>query len=188
MPKFARSSVMCGRILLLVLAATPSLRADFREFRALPVDPSLGEALSRTAEATLNEFPKLTADNLALSVINLTDPDAAVRADYHGDISFYPASLIKLFFMVETFRQEEPSAEVERALREMIHLSDNDATAYLVDVISGTTGGPELEGEALQNFIERRRTINQYFVTAGYDISAMMKPWSFGPYGREMQL
>ncbi|HEX8680245.1 MAG TPA: serine hydrolase, partial [Chthoniobacterales bacterium] len=28
----------------------------------------------------------------------------------------------------------------------------------------------------------------RYFASLGYDISAVMKPWSFGPYGREMQL
>ena len=70
----------------------------------------------------------------------------------------------------------------------MIRLSDNDATAYLIDVVSGTTAGPELEGKALEEFIERRRGINRYFASLGYDISVLMKPWSFGPFGREMQL
>ncbi len=136
----------------------------------------------------MKEFPQLTPENLALSVIDLTDPDAPVRADYNGDAPFYPASVIKLIVMVEVFRQGKHTPEIERALREMIHLSDNDATAYLIDVISNTTAGPELEGKALEDFIDRRRAINRVFAGSGYDISAMMKPWSFGPYGREMQL
>jgi beta-lactamase class A len=29
--------------------------------------------------------------------------------------------------------------------------------------------------------------LNRSFAALGYDISAMMKPWSFGPFGRDMQ-
>ena len=75
-----------------------------------------------------------------------------------------------------------------RALGEMIRLSDNDATAYLLDVISDTCPGPNLEGRALAKFIDKRRVVNRWFATMGYDISAMAKPWSFGPFGREKQL
>ena len=70
----------------------------------------------------------------------------------------------------------------------MIVVSDNDATAYLVDILADTCAGEELQGRALRRFTERRRSINRHFAKLGYDISAMMKPWSFGPYGRELQL
>jgi beta-lactamase class A len=172
--------------LLLIFAVTA--RADFREFRAVPADAALGAALTRAAETTLKEFPKLTADNLALSVIDLTKSDHIVRADYHGDAPFYPASLVKLFFMVETYHQGKLTPEIERALREMIQVSDNDAAAFLVEVLTDTASGSELEGKALEEFIERRRKLNRYFASLGYDISAMAKPWSFGPFGRDKQM
>ncbi|MFN2476273.1 MAG: serine hydrolase, partial [Chthoniobacterales bacterium] len=162
--------------------------ADFREFQSVSVDADLHAKLGKVAEETLQQFPRLTSETLAISVIDLTNAEAPLRADYHGDASFYPASVMKLFVMTQIFQEGRRSPEIERALREMIHVSDNDATAYLMDVLSGTTGGPELEGRALEEFIDRRRTTNRYFATLGYDISAMMKPWSFGPYGREMQL
>lgn len=161
--------------------------ADFREFKAVPIDAKLGAKITHAAETSLKDFPRLTADNLALSVIDLTKRDAPVRADYHGDAPFYPASVIKLFFMVETFHQGRLTPEIERALREMIQVSDNDATAFLVDVLTDTASGSELEGKALEDFIERRRKPNRYFTSLGYDISAMLKPWSFGPFGRDMQ-
>ena len=200
---------------LFILASVATAHADFREFRAVPVDPAVGVALTGAADAILKEFPKLTADNLALSVIDLTKPDNIVRADYHGDAPFYPASLVKLFFMVEAYREfaaasgEEVKAlktlhsyngeetknprkkltpEIERALREMIQVSDNDAAAFLVDLLTATASGPELEGKALEEFIERRRKLNRSFASLGYDISAMAKPWSFGPFGRDKQL
>lgn len=173
--------------LLASLCAPASLLADFREFKAVPVDADLGVKITRAAEASLKDFPRLTADNLALSAIDLTKPAAPVRADYHGDASFYPASLVKLFFMVETYRQGKLTPEIERALREMISVSDNDAAAFLVDVLTETSSGSELQGKALEDFVERRRKLNRSFASLGYDISAMMKPWSFGPFGRDMQ-
>jgi beta-lactamase class A len=176
-----------SRYFLCLLLAPASLLADFREFKAVPVDAELGAKITRAAEASLKGFPRLTADNLALSVIDLTKPDTPVRADYHGDTSFYPASLVKLFFMVETYRQGKLTPEIGRALREMISVSDNDAAAFLVDILTDTCSGSELEGKALADFLDRRRKLNRSFASLGYDISAMMKPWSFGPFGRDMQ-
>src|SRR4051812_5256137 len=175
---------LCALALLLLPVAA---RADFREFKAVPVDAELAAKITRAAEASLKDFPRLTPDNLALSVIDLTKPEAPVRADYHGDAPFYPASVIKLFFMVETFHQGKSSPEIERALREMIQVSDNDAAAFFIDILTDTCSGSELESKALEDFIERRRTLNRYFATLGYDISAMLKPWSFGPFGRDLQ-
>jgi len=173
--------------LFIIIAA--AARADFREFQRIPIDPSLDSALRHTADATLKAFPKLTADNLAMSIIDVTKPDIFSRADYHGDAPFYPASCIKLFFMVETYHQrKENDPDVPRALHEMIVVSDNDATAYTVDTISDTCSGPELQGRALNQFIDRGRLSNRYFNAMDYDISAMAKPWSFGPVGRDLQL
>jgi hypothetical protein len=80
------------RLYLTLLLFTLPLAAhgDYREFRAVPVDDALTARLSRVAGATLKEFPKLAADNLARSVIDLTEAEKVVRADYHGDASFYP--------------------------------------------------------------------------------------------------
>ena len=171
-----------------LLLAPLIAHADFREFKAVLIDSELAAKITRAAEASLKDFPRLTADNLALSVIELTKPEAPARADYHGDASFYPASLVKLFFMVETYRQGKLSPEIERALREMIYVSDNDAAAFLVDILTDTCSGSELEGKALEDFVDHRRKLNRSFAALGYDIGAMMKPWSFGPFGRDMQL
>src|SRR5947209_4129569 len=179
------------RLLLALVAlvfSSSSCLADFREFEAVPKDDGLAQVLARTAEETMKEFPQLTPENLALSIIDLTNPESPLRVDYHGDAPFYPASVIKLFFMVAIFQQGKHSPEIDRALREMIHVSDNDATAYLVDVLTDTTAGPELQGDALEEFVARRRALNDFFHSLGYEISAMMKPWRFGPDGREMQL
>lgn len=174
-------------LLLLLLMHSPA-HADFRKFRAVPSDPELASRLARVAQASMKEFPRLTSDNFAISVIDLSKPDSPVRADYHGDASFYPASLVKLFFMVAMYQRRHFTPEIERALREMIWLSDNDAASYLVDVLTDTTSGPELEGSALEDYLDRRRSLNRNFASAGYDVSVFIKPWSFGPFGRDMQI
>ena len=176
---------VCGFLFVAVWAVA---RADYREFGDLLVSSELEAKVNRAAEASLKKFPRLTANNLALSVIDLSGPEKPVRADYHGDASFYPASLVKLFFMVAAFHQGQFTPEIERALGEMIRLSDNDAAAFLVDVLTNTTSGPELEGKALEDFLERRRSLNRYFASLGYDVSVFLKPWSFGPFGRDAQI
>jgi len=174
--------------LILIVALPASALADYREFRAVPASAYLGAKVNRAAEASLENFTRLTPDNLALSVIDLTKPESPVRADYHGDVAFYPASVVKLFFMVAAFHQDHFTPEMERALGEMIRLSDNDAAAYVVDVVTNTTSGPELEGKSLEDFLERRRSLNRYLSSLGYDVSVFLKPWSFGPFGRDMQI
>lgn len=181
---------MMRRILPLLLI-TCSAFANFREFSDVPKDPSIDSRLRMAAEATLKAYPKLTADNLAMTLVDLTNPATIGRGDYHGDAIFYPASVIKLFFMADVYQtHKEKVGDVDRALREMIHVSDNDATAYLVDILAGTEPGPPLEGRALRRYIERRRAINERFARLGYaaNMSAMMKPWSFGPFGVDLQV
>ncbi len=173
--------------MLLFVAGTA--QADFRQFREMSVDPSLAAKLRHAVEESLKQFPKLKAEDLAISIIDVTNPSMISRADYQGEVSFYPASVIKLFFMADTYLQNKQKlGDVDRALKEMIVVSDNDATAYLVDILAGTEGVTQLEGRALRRYIERRRDINRHFARYGYDIGAMMKPWSFGPYGRDRQV
>ncbi len=177
------------RLFLLCLLVAAAARADFREFKEVAKDPRIETALRHAAETTLKEFPKLTADNLALSVVDVTSPTLLARADYHGDAPFYPASVVKLYFMAEVFHQKlEKEKDVDRALKEMIVQSDNDATAFIVDTISDTCSGPWLEGRALNKFIEKRRVVNHWLQPMGYEMSAMAKPWSFGPFGRDVQV
>src|SRR3954464_5255957 len=93
------------RFIIAFLTLSSVAFADFREFESVPIDAELGVKITRAAEAALKDFPRLTADNFPLSGIDLTKADAPIRADDHGDAPFYPASVIKLFFMVEAFHQ-----------------------------------------------------------------------------------
>lgn len=149
-------------------------------------------------EAVASAVKKFTAlhlrpEELAVTLVNLRNPDAPIWEDHRGDAPTYPASVVKLFYLVAAHRQMEDgkiadTAELRRALRDMIVDSGNEATGYVVDVLTGTTSGPELSLPELQSWHERRNVVNRYFHALGYpEINANRKTWNEGPYGRDMQ-
>ena len=105
----------------------------------------------------------------------------------------YPASVIKLFYLAATHRWMEDgrltdTPEVRRAMKDMIVDSSNDATHYLIDLMTGTTSGPELPEADIRAWFEKRNAVTRYFTSLGYTgVYAHKKPWGDGPYGRESQ-
>lgn len=179
------------RSLILCLLFALPLAGDYRQFTAVPPDQALEAKLRAAADATHAAYPALGREDLAFSVVDLTDPAHPVRGDHHGNAAFYPASVIKLFFLADVFAtRKQDVGDVRRAMKEMIVVSDNDATAYLVDILADTVPGPPLEGRTLEQYIARRRAINRRFEKLGYlgNVSAMMKAWSFAPYGVDLQV
>lgn len=164
--------------------------AQESDLRAAPLD----DVVRRAAEETQAEFasPALKAEQLAVTVIDLRGR-APVQAHYRGEERFYPASVIKLFYLAATHRWLEEgkiadTPELRRAMRDMIVDSSNDATNHLVDVLTGTTGGPELPPDELKAWSEKRGAVTRYFASLGYqNVNANRKTWGDGPFGRESQ-
>ena len=155
---------------------------------------SLQAAVDRAVQETCAEFkaPALRPEQLGVTVLDLRG-SAPVRADYRGGERFYPASVIKLFFLAYAHRLMEDgrladTPELRRGLRDMIVDSYNEATSYIVDAVTGTTSGPELPAPELAAWHERRGVVTRYFQSLGYaNVHAQRKPWGEGPYGREQQ-
>lgn len=154
------------------------------------------DRLSRdVANSAVDRFGKggLTADKIAITVIDPADRASPERGSYRGDAATYPASVVKLFYLVAAHHQMETGAlartpELERAMHDMIVDSSNDATSQVVDLLTGTTSGPELEADALRTWMDRRNLMNRYFASFGYEnINVNQKTWCEGPYGRERQ-
>ena len=182
------------RIYLLAFLALASFcpAADRPAFRQ---SESLDKLVRDAAGAAVERFGKsgLTAGKIAITVIDLADAQDPARASYRGDAPTYPASVVKLFYLAATHHQLETGAlvrapELERALHDMIVDSSNDATAYVVDALTGTTSGPELGDAALREWMGKRDVMNRYFAALGYgNINVNQKTWCEGPYGRERQ-
>ncbi len=112
---------------------------------------------------------------------------------YRGGERLYPASVVKLFYLAcleDAFARGtlKPTPELRRAEEDMIRRSTNDATALVLDTLTGTTGGPELPPRALRAWMARRGAVDAWLAARGFTgVIARQKPWNEGPYGRERQ-
>jgi hypothetical protein len=177
-------------VVALFLLASPA-SADFRPFESVPVDPVLERRLNTLANEALAELPGLTLENLSITIVDLTHEPR--RASFRGDAPYHPASVVKLFYLVvarDAIARGAlvEDAELQRAMRDMIVDSSNDATSYVVDRLTGTTSGPELSGRAWSQWVGKRNLMNRYFARRGYDINANGKTWCEDVYGRDKQL
>jgi beta-lactamase class A len=151
----------------------------------------LQAVLDAAVAATFEKFPALKNDELAITAIDLKEHGHPMTANYRGDARIYPASVIKLFYLEAAHRWMEDGklkdgAELRRAMKDMIVLSYNEATHYVLDVLTDTTSGPELPAAEMEKWSEKRNAVNRYFISRGYtNINANQKPWCEGPYGRD---
>ncbi|MEM8604970.1 MAG: serine hydrolase [Cyanobacteria bacterium P01_H01_bin.121] len=173
-------------------------------------DPNLTEVGDRLLEATWQQFPTLARNQIALTWLVYTPP-APIRTgaaltpeafwqypiqgySYRGVEQIYPASVVKLFYLLAVYEwfakgMLQTSAELERAVRDMIVDSSNDATGLVLDMLTGTTSGPELPAGPFETWQQQRNLINRYVQSLGWpeleSINVNQKTWCDGPYGRE---
>ncbi len=175
----------------ILLPLTMAFGAEPRAF-AKP-DERLQTLVNDVVAATLKEFAskKLQSNQLAVTLVDLRDAKQPKRGSFRGEIPIYPASVVKLFYLAAAHRwmqdgRLKDSAELRRALKDMIVDSSNDATHYVLDALTDTTSGPELPDAEMKVWGEKRNAVNRYFASLGYtNINANQKPWNDGPYGRE---
>jgi len=168
---------------------------------------NLGKAI---IEATCAKFAALAPDQIAMTWL-VYDPPIPVNTGgaltpvefwkypvrgfaYRGIERIYPASVVKLFYLVALYEWIEKgmiatSAELERATHDMIVNSSNDATSLVVDILTGTTSGPELSSGPFETWKTQRNIINRYFQSLNWpelkSINVNQKTWCDGAYGRE---
>lgn len=173
-------------------------------------DEQLESLGNRILEATWKQFPTLGRNQIALTWI-VYDPPVIVNTggalspqafwnhevrgfSYRGSDRIYPASVVKIFYLVAVYEWLETgmiqgTPELERAIRDTIVDSSNDATSLVVDVLTGTTSGPELPQGPFQTWQLQRNIVNRYLHSLGWSelelVNVNQKTWCDGPYGRE---
>lgn len=173
-------------------------------------EPQLETLGDRILAETWAEFPSLARNSIALTWIVYDNPvpvntggalsplafwGHSVRGfSYRGVERIYPASVVKLFYLVAVYEwldksMSQTTRELERAIRDMIVDSSNDATSLVVDILTGTTSGPELPSGPFETWKMQRNIVNRYFQSLGWEeletINVNQKTWGDGPYGRE---
>lgn len=154
---------------------------------------SLQELVNEAARTTLTKFAdkKLTESQLSITLIDLRDPQHPVTASFRGNERIYPASVVKLFYLGAVHRWLEDKKiqetdELKRAMRDMIVDSSNEATQYLLDVLTQTTGGFELPAKEMEKWQYQRNVVNRYYTSMGYtNINVNQKTFCEDAYGRE---
>ena len=154
---------------------------------------SLQSLVDDAARTTLEKFAekKLEEKQLSITLIDLRDPAHPATASFRGNERIYPASVVKLFFLAATHRwledkRVEDTPELRRALKDMIVDSSNEATQYIVDVLSHSTGGYELPPREMKKWQQQRDAVNRYFTSLGYtNINTNQKTFCEDAYGRE---
>ncbi len=151
--------------------------------------------VDQAVKKTFAEFANrnLEADQLAVTLLDLRD-EKNPAASHRGDAPIYPASVVKLFYLAAAHRWLEDGKlqdtdALRRALRDMIVDSGNEATGYVLDLLTDTTSGPELPPAELARWRQKREAVNRYFSALGYaGVNASKKTWHDRPYGRDEQV
>ncbi|MGI8813175.1 MAG: serine hydrolase [Pyrinomonadaceae bacterium] len=132
-------------------------------------------------------------DEIAATLIDLRDPQHLTWANVAGEKKIYPASVVKMFYMAALERQLQDgkittSPELERGLTDMIVISSNEATQYILDVLTDTSSGAELPEKQFQKWQYKRNRVNRFYSSLGYqNINVDQKTFCEDAYGIEQQ-
>jgi beta-lactamase class A len=163
-----------------------------------PLKVEQSSELQATLDSIVSDFIKsyttkpLKPEELSVTLIDLTKEQAR-GANFRGNVPIYPASVVKMFYMAALYQQLEDgklmmTPELERGLRDMIIDSSNEATQYIVDVLTQTSSGAELPEKEFELWSRRRNRMNRYFASMGYtNINVNQKTHCEDAYGVEQQ-
>ena len=132
-------------------------------------------------------------EDIAATLIDLRDPKNLRWANYRGEAAIYPASVVKMFYMAALEQQLQDgkttlTPELTRGLKDMIVDSSNEATQYILDVLTDTSSGAELPQSEFDKWQFKRNRVNRYFSSMGYTgINVNQKTFCEDAYGIEQQ-
>ena len=187
--RFVLSSIMFAALSISALGQQGNSLAAVDYSRAA----SLQDLVNQAARTALTKFAdkKLAENQLSITLIDLRDAQHPITASFRGNDRIYPASVVKLFYLVAVHRwledkQIQETDELKRAVRDMIVDSSNEATQYIVDVLTQTTGGFELSAKEMEDWQYRRNAVNRYYSSLGFtNINVNQKTFCEDAYGRE---
>ncbi len=157
--------------------------------------PTLQTLLNAAVRETLEKFASknLKAENVAVTLIDLRDANNLRTANVRGEEKIYPASVVKMFYMNALERWLEDgrlkmSPELERGLRDMITVSSNEATQYILDVLTETSSGAEMPAKEFEKWSYKRNIVNRFYAAQGFqNINVNQKTFCEDAYGIEQQ-
>lgn len=154
--------------------------------------PSL-QAILTKAVSDVMAAGNFKPGEMTATVIDVRNADRWQTAEFEGERQLYTASVVKMFYMAALHRQLEDgkitlTKELERGLKDMIVDSSNDATGYILDVLTDTASGGELPQKEFDLWQRKRNRMNRFFASLGYsNININQKTFCEDAYGIEQQ-
>ena len=200
MQKTARQLLSGAVILLFALGVAAQKGRDKIEISkskeylspVMESSPQLQAVLAKAVSDVMSESG-FNPGEMAATVIDLRNPQSWKTAEVEGERQLYTASVVKMFYMAALHRQLEDgkitlTKELDRGLKDMIVDSSNEATQYILDVLTDTSSGAELPQKEFETWQFKRNRVNRFFASLGYkNINVNQKTFCEDAYGIEQQ-
>jgi len=161
-------------------------------------DPEMASCLKGILDRLEKEGRPSLQENIAITWIRYNNQTPSTSNGYgtgwNSNKNYYPASIVKIIYALATqiwISKDliNDSDELRRALYEMIANSNNDATSYILDLLTGTTSGPSLNEQNFEAWKIQRQLINNWLEELQWseikNWNCSQKTWNEGPFGRE---
>jgi beta-lactamase class A len=200
MQKIARQLLSSAAILLFAFGAAAQKGRDRIEIEkatgytapVMETSPPLQAVLAKVVSDVMSES-SFKPGEMAATVIDIRNPLSWKTAEVEGERQLYTASVVKMFYMAALHRQLEDgkitlTKELDRGLKDMIVDSSNEATQYILDVLTDTSSGAELPQREFEAWQFKRNRVNRFFASLGYkNININQKTFCEDAYGIEQQ-
>ena len=161
-------------------------------------DPEMASCLKGILDRLEKEGRPSLKKNIAITWIRYNNqtpsPSYGYGTGWNSNKNYYPASIVKIVYALATqvwITKDliNDSDELRRALYEMISNSNNDATSYILDLLTGSTSGPSLNEQNFEAWKIQRKLINNWLEELQWpeikNWNCSQKTWNEGPFGRE---
>ena len=161
------------------------------------VNEEMGIFLEDILNKLANENRSYLLKDIAITWIKIRN-DKKTKSYYgygiNNNLQIYPASVVKLVYGLAMNCWIKKgilisNEEINDAVYRMLYHSSNDATSLVIDLLTGTTSGPSLEGDSWMNWKFQREIINDWLKNFQWEelngFNCCQKTWEDRPYGRE---
>ena len=164
------------------------------------LNKEMGLALNDILGRLCSYNKDFSREDIAVTWINYKSEEKRIYKGFGFGINnkkmIYPASVVKLVYGLAAYNWIKKGSlllteEIVDAACKMLSFSSNNATSFLIDLLTGTTSGPCVEGELWENWKFQRNLINDWLYDLHWDeligINCCQKTWDDGPFGREKE-
>ena len=164
------------------------------------LNKEMGLALNDILGRLCSYNKDFSREDIAVTWINYKSENKRIYKGFGFGINnkkmIYPASVVKLVYGLAAYYWIKKGSlllteEIIDAASKMLSFSSNNATSFLIDLLTGTTSGPCVEGELWENWKFQRNLINDWLYDLHWDeligINCCQKTWDDGPFGREKE-